>query len=333
MDVLSLGKAKKVKGVNDRVEDILGPDAPGSESDVHARVSLIEEMDPKAGLIEKIGRLSEHTAVNLNKHNLRMQMLLDLGKSGLSHSVVDTFKDASGIDMEQSTGIVHDEVTRIVKMEEGVTEAELVLNAEPTETPVMQVAISMVSKGSVRAEEKADFAEGIKDGVVLAEGKLTLVADESGHVPGEGTYESGVIDLGENFSALKSIQSTSVFPGTTGIGWWTSTSQDGITFEEHLPLNVDRTIASTSGRYVKVKAILKADGEIVSRVVHDFTAEEAVQFEENEFVVFDGALKLKTSYEQAMTFDETYLGEGTLLKTVIDKSKFKKIEKLEVINQ
>lgn len=329
MDVISLGKAKKVGKLNKSLQGRLGQGVKGSVVDVAARVSAIEDLDPKAGLVKRIGDVSKHTAVNINKHNLRMQMRLDMAKSKLKDSVVDIFKDASGIDMGRSSGIFHDPAEKTIKLLEGVTSGELVLTPEQSEEVPILATVTLISAGAPSEKEGVPLTGGVTTDVELKEASLELIASE-GIVPKEGTFESSVIDLGDNFKELNRIEVSAIETGTSSVEWYTASSNDGSVFEEYLPINTDGTIASTSQRYVKVKAILKADGILEERVIHDFSAEEASQFEANEYVIFDGALKLKTQYEQEMVVDETYTGEGTLLKAVIDKSKFKSIESMEV---
>lgn len=330
MDIISLGKAKKVKEKNDKTLKKMGVAPEGAALDVAARVKAIEALDPKSGIIERIGNVSAHTAINLNKHNLQIASYLNTGRSDYKAMVYEDFADGSGIDMEKSTGVEHDAVSKVVKVVEGETTGEVVLSAEVTDEVPVLVTVSMASSGNGTDETPVVLEDAVQGSTTVESGVLRLTEDVSGIMAKEGVYESSVIDMGDNFKSLYRLNVTALTEGETSIEWLTATSNDGISFEEYVPLNMDGTIASTSGRYVKLKAILKADGQVVDRVIHDFTAEEASQFDPNEFVTFDGALKLKTSYEQEMTVDETYTGEGTLLKAVIDRSKFKSIESLEV---
>ena len=330
MDIISLGKAKKVKEKNDKTFTKMGVAPEGAALDVAARVLAIETLDPKSGIIERIGKVSAHTAINLNKHNLQIASYLNTGRSDYKAMVYEDFADASGIDMEKSTGVEHDAVSKVVKVVEGEVTGEVVLNAEVTDEVPVLMTVSMASSGNGTEEKQIVIEDGMQGGTTVENRVIRLTEDVSGIMAKEGVYESSVIDMGDNFKSLYRLNVTEITEGETSIEWYTATSNDGISFEEYVPLNMDGTIASTSARYVKLKAILKADGQTVDRVIHDFTAEEASQFDPNEFVTFDGALKLKTSYEQEMTVDETYTGEGTLLKAVIDKSRFKKIESLEV---
>ncbi|MGF0347778.1 hypothetical protein ACQR3P_29480 [Rhodococcus sp. IEGM1300] len=329
MDVISLGKAKKVKKANDALDVRMGIGVKGSAADVASRVSLVEEADPKAGLVERIGKVSAHTAINLNKHNLQMNTYLNKGHTEHKEMVFDDFSDASGIDEVKSTGILHDTVSKTVKLQDGALSGELVLTAESSEDIPMLATVSMASNGSTTDKMSGPLEGGQLTGTTLLDGALSLSVIEAEVLEKEGTFESDVIDMGENFKTLSRLEATSVQSGETSIDWFTATSNDGVVFEEYLPLNTDGTIASTNHKFIKVKAVLRAEGVLVPRLVHDFTAEEASQFESNEYVTFDGALKLKTKYEQQMVVDETFVGEGTLLKAVIDKSKFKTIERVE----
>lgn len=484
MDVISLGKAKKVKQVNDRLSGKMGAGPSGAKASVAERVTAIESLDPKSGIIERIGKVSAHTAINLNKHNLQMNSHLNKGKTGHKEMVFDDFSDASGIDMAKSSGVVHDTASKTVKVQGGASRGELVLTKEVSSEMPLLATVTMASNGNLNEEVDLSIENFANNEIVLNKGALYLkksyqgqnenialtavttassfvnanylpeyatngllglnnetktswtsaiseqnpwiqssfgefklikqirfvqrdtkangfyysrikdfrihfdggyydfIADNTAYVVNsgeslkethwvdvtlpegvissyvrlqvlskhlvgsadyisimeleiiseefeylkEGSFESGVIDMGDNFKVLSRLQETSLKEGASSIEWFTATSNNGVNFEEYLPLNTDGTIASTSHKFIKVKAVLKADGVLEPRVVHDFTAEEASQFEENEYVTFDGALKLKTEYEQQMVVDETYTGEGTLLKAAIEKNKFKGIQ-------
>ncbi|KOO49489.1 hypothetical protein [Viridibacillus arvi] len=62
----------------------------------------------------------------------------------------------------------------------------------------------------------------------------------------------------------------------------------------------------------------------------DFNNTDSVNFIENNNVIFDGKLKLKTEYEFRMHREETWTEEGSVFSVNIDSSKFSGINKLNV---
>ncbi|MBR3118516.1 MAG: hypothetical protein IKF29_04675 [Oceanobacillus sp.] len=109
-----------------------------------------------------------------------------------------------------------------------------------------------------------------------------------------------------------------------------SSSLDNVSFSDYEPISSGGSINSPN-RFIKIKVELAAEGEKLETLVHDFTEEEKADFEENNFIEFDEAAKLKTSYSDPMEVDTYFTGEGALLKKAINKIKFKAIEKVEVI--
>lgn len=107
-------------------------------------------------------------------------------------------------------------------------------------------------------------------------------------------------------------------------------SLDDVIFSDYESIGSDGSINSPD-RFIKIKVELAAEGEKLETLVHDFTEEEKADFEENNFIEFDEAAKLKTSYSDPMEVDTYFTGEGALLKKAINKIKFKAIEKVEVI--
>lgn len=118
---------------------------------------------------------------------------------------------------------------------------------------------------------------------------------------------------------------------TASVDIYTSTSNDNVNFSTYQLINADGTISSPQGRYVKIKLVLNASGNDTITTHNDFFSAESSQFEADSQLVFDGSLKLKTSYQDSMTKDAGWSDVGTLLKTTIEKTSFKVIEKIEVI--
>lgn len=111
----------------------------------------------------------------------------------------------------------------------------------------------------------------------------------------------------------------------------TATSNDGVNFSAYSLIGTDGSITSPQGRYIKIKAEMTAGGQMGSKTLLDFVSNELSLFQADPQVVFDGSLKLKTSYSNAMVVDTSFVDGGTLLRKTLDKSLFKVIEKCEVI--
>jgi hypothetical protein len=106
-----------------------------------------------------------------------------------------------------------------------------------------------------------------------------------------------------------------------------SSSTDGITFTPYAALDVN---SLPQARYVKIRATLSAVGQNAADRVLDFNQSSLENtFILNEFTEAAGELKLKNSFSEAM-IAEGALGVGNVMSSIIDKSKFSKIEKVEV---
>lgn len=81
---------------------------------------------------------------------------------------------------------------------------------------------------------------------------------------------------------------------------------------------------------IEVLKFSPAQQNVVSTEIA-FDNSDATDFEPNENVTFNGVMKLKTEYFYEMTNDNTWKETGTILKTLIDRSPFKKIDKLQFL--
>ena len=201
MDIISLGKAKKVKEKNDKTLTKMGVAPEGAALDVAARVTAIETLDPKSGIIERIGNVSAHTAINLNKHNLQIASYLNTGRSDYKAMVYEDFADASGIDMVKSTGIEHDAVSKVVKVVEGEATGEVVLNAEVTDEVPVLVTVSMASSGN-GMDEKPTLCASRDDGVSWKEISQDEMASLSEQPEGKNLRVKAVLKNGQEIHAM-----------------------------------------------------------------------------------------------------------------------------------
>ena len=528
MDVISLSKATKAKKSIKKLQDRLGMNGTEQGKDVRdiyanvkTRLEELEKKDPHITLYNRVSEVEANTAINLNKHNLHINSILNKNKYGLTDLAFDDFGDDSGIDHSKSTGYEFDSVGRKVKIASGQTQAEVVTTAEETNVVPRMITVSQAFNEILTGIGIVDLITGVHTNTSVTDGKIKLsmksqeliktlnetfttfdatkwrlsgdaIHHSSGyiqltravnsvngaleylqevntkrficefdHYAGEGsgadvvefrwsgnefaiqideyfnsgydqtannlkllvnsnkvkevalpfdvdnrtwrrivvdvnnghvvvkidgtvyldytianynpssknikfysytgdlnnrhlidnvvlyeektiyfstgTYESPVLDLGDNFKNIVKIDQIIDIPSvTTGqtaasVKLYTSTSSDNVTFSDWQPANPDGTIVSPSARYIKVKAELVGGGEVQEKTIYDFTSTETSNFETNDKVVFDGSLKLKTTYTDNMTVDDSFTDTGTLLRKTIDKTQFKAIEKIEVI--
>jgi hypothetical protein len=134
-----------------------------------------------------------------------------------------------------------------------------------------------------------------------------------------------------NYAAFGEIDLMEKKSSSPDLILYTATSADGINFSDWQPVNPDGTITSPSARYIKVKVELTGGGEIQEKLIYDFTNTESANFQNNDKVILDGSLKLKTLYTNTMVHDTAWSEAGNLFKQIIDKSSFKAIEKIQVI--
>lgn len=216
MDIISIGKVKKVKLINDKNVVRLGQDANNNANSIAERVENIEQMDPKQGLNKRIGDISEHTTINLNKHNLRVQMLLDLGKSKLNESIVDTLKTTDHIDDFNSSGYFHDVIEENLKVESGLDKAIVRFKPEVTKEVPYFFFISKVGLRAAINRTILQLVSGMHNQTELYNGSLQLRLS-SGALPIEGKWTSDWIDLGEKVRVLKDVRLNGTLPDHSSV--------------------------------------------------------------------------------------------------------------------
>lgn len=487
MDVIALGKANKAKRAMKKINDRLGEGVKDIHANVKTRLEEIEKKDPQVPLYNRVSDVEKNTAVNLNKHNLHINTILNKNKFGLTELAFDDFADDTGIDASKSSGHSFDLAGRKMKIANGQTQASVVTTPEQLDTVPQMITVSQsfneqntisvpvnlasgtltdveivngkiqlkkigevvsgitgniiptmnsntsgspivvsastengasseayrafdknrstrwnstnttswlkVDFGQAKKIEKytLDMGDGTSNGftpsgwkleasndnfvseIVVLDTKLSITWGairkkeysitpstsyryyrlnftgandgttqlliyevemmesnvQNLHSP-SGSYESPVLDLGDNFKSLKKVESLLSIPAGTNLKVFTSTSNDGITFNDYLLLNSDGTIASPSARYVKVKAELTGGGEVKEKVAHDFLNTEWNAFQQNDKLLLDGSLKMKTAYSDPMTRDSGFIESGIVFRKTIDKASFKAIEKVEV---
>lgn len=149
-------------------------------------------------------------------------------------------------------------------------------------------------------------------------GHLRLVSNGDGY-EAEGYWISDIIDLGDNFKEFGKVFATDIQNGGSNLAIQTHTSDNGIDFNEWLPVAMDGTIQSVKSRYIQAMIKLFAGYSDETNPIDLSTVTGS------ELVEFDNGLKLKTEH----TFD--MVQEGEVARHLVSRDEFKRIDGLEVI--
>jgi len=146
MDIISFGKAmaakKAIKSLNDR----LGDGVQDVYKDVKTRLEEIEKQDPHITLFNRVSDVEANINVNLNKHNLHVNSILNKSRFGLTDLIFDDFEDDSGIDASLSHGYAYDATNKLFTIASGSTIAEIVTIAENVATTPHMMTVSQAFK-------------------------------------------------------------------------------------------------------------------------------------------------------------------------------------------
>lgn len=162
-------------------------------------------------------------------------------------------------------------------------------------------------------------------------GELDLMVDNISNLyKSSGTIEFPKIDLGQFYREIKSISSIKNLPEGTNVKVYTSTSNDNINYSEFSLVDSEGLITSPQGRYIKIKIEFTGKQNESQIIQNEFTESEAAQFEQDEQLIFDGSLRLRTIYNEDMDQDLSWQNEGKVFRKNIEKATFKKIDKIRV---
>lgn len=196
MDVISLSKATKAKKSIKKLQDRLGMNGTEQGKDVRdiyanvkTRLEELEKKDPHITLYNRVSEVEANTAINLNKHNLHINSILNKNKYGLTDLAFDDFGDDSGIDHSKSMGHQFDEAGRKVKIASGQTRAEVVTTAEETNVVPRMITVSQTFNEVLIGEKSVDLSTGTHTNTVNNLGKIELAVAETdmGGVSGDIT--------------------------------------------------------------------------------------------------------------------------------------------------
>lgn len=148
MDILSLGKANKAKRAIKKVNARLGTGIASTYDTTAKRLDFLESKDPKVSPSARISALEANTHINLNKHNLRVEALMNKGRLNLKESVVDDLEDATGLELASSVNVTHDTANHLVKATNATLDATLLFKKEILSLPATMITTSLVYSGS-----------------------------------------------------------------------------------------------------------------------------------------------------------------------------------------
>jgi|GEM_PF-3849306 len=145
----------------------------------------------------RISEMEKMVTTNLNKHNLRVSTLLNARKYRLSDMVIDSFDDDSGIDSTLSSGYTHNASEGKIEVASGSDKATVITNSEISNAVPNLVVLSQVGSIKYQDEKSFDLSAGKNTNTVLNNGKIELSQTVT-----EGTWESSVLDLGDNYKSF-----------------------------------------------------------------------------------------------------------------------------------
>lgn len=176
-----------------------------------------------------------------------------------------------------------------------------------------------------------DFNSGtLTDLEISSGGRLQLKSVGQGFFLPMGTWESDVINLEGKYTTLENLAMDKVTDTGHTVIAETRTSDNGTVWDEYIEIDYSTgKIMSIPRQYVQIRITLQS--ELMSggaRILHtDFSIPASVQG--NPFVEANGKLKLKTGYNFQMK-EQNWEEEGSLFRTTISKSDFKRIDSIRV---
>ncbi|MCY8466569.1 hypothetical protein [Bacillus atrophaeus] len=205
---------------------------------------------------DRISDVEKNISINLNKHNLRVNSILNQSAYKFTDMIFDDFHNEDGIDVEKSKGYIFDSSRKIIKIDPSKEKAEIVLKSEEVNNPT-KLFISIAINEQTEKEIKISFEKGNHEGVIFEGGVMKLNKRNEEEYNISGYFESSIIDLGTNIKRIKSILSEYDAPSNSIISVLFKTSKDSMDFTEYKSTN-DIENMNIDDRFVKVKLELRA---------------------------------------------------------------------------
>ena len=237
MDIISYSKAKKAKQSIKETQDRLGVNGTEQGLDIRdkyetvkERLDALDKSNLTDTLLNKVSDLSNHTAINLNKHSLKVKGILNQKRYNFQNMFVDDFIDSSGINIVESENINYDSVENKVSQEDLSREAFLVLTAENFSKMSRLYISSVIQSGGLK-EINISLEDGKHHNTIFNE-ELTIKEDEYGMLYTQATYTTPVLDISHALS-IENINIEKTLPEDTSVTVKASYSDDGINFSEY----------------------------------------------------------------------------------------------------
>lgn len=306
MDVISYQKAAKARDALKFAQDRLGMNGTEQGLDIRdkyetvdERVTELEKNNPEIELYNRVSEVSAHTAINLNKHNLRLTSLLNQSRYKLTDMLIDDFSNDSGIDYERSFNIDYDEVNGVIKQDDSLTSAELVLVAEAFDHMGLFIVNSLV-RANLKKQVDVDLSEG-QYGNTEYTTSISLIKKEDQSYALHGVYETNAIHLANDVSTIDEITIDATIPEEASLTTYIALSNDGINFTEY---SID---LSDAANYVKLKFEFEAALEVVVKALQLQILEGNGAYKGSAFVLNhegdNSVLKRNLQKYNGLTFD------------------------------
>lgn len=183
MDIISYSQGKKAKKQVNKLNQHLGrtneykhgdQDIKDTYNTVDERITEMEQETAPGKLNKKISELSANTMINLNKHNLKVDSLLNATRYKHKNMVFDTFADDSGIDPDKSSGYLLDSTNQKIVIDSNQTEADVVTFAEELDSVPQNIVVSQSFNEQNTDSEKVNLVNGVLNGTEIINGELKL---------------------------------------------------------------------------------------------------------------------------------------------------------------
>lgn len=236
---------------------------------------------------DQISDIEKNISINLNKHNLRVNSILNQSAYKFTDMVFDDFHNDTGIDKEKSTGYLFDANKKVIMVDQSKEKAEIVLKPEETLNPT-KCFVSIAVNEQTTKEIIIPFENGQFEGISIKHGTIKLNKENENEYIVFGFFETDIIDLGENIKRIKGVFSDNDTPSNSRINILFKTSKNKIDFTEY------KSIADINGldiddRFIQIRLEIYAAVSAQSR-----TAIDSYQF--NGDVQVDGdRISIKSS--------------------------------------
>lgn len=337
MDIISFSQGKKAQKEVSKLQKDVGnmsatkhgiQDVKGNFENVDKRLEDIEFKLSPGETNKMISDATKKTMINLMKHQFKIDSIMQSRKESFENMIFDSFLDDTGIDKTASKNVTYDN-KGFVKQTNTNLDSELVLKDLNTKKSINKIFVDVKYNEILTDTSKVDVTKGSKSkNIVLANNNISL--DVSDKLYKEGFYESEVIDLGLNTKSINKINMVFSTTKNDEIEFFFCESEDGIDFSEYLKINENTIIDKKTKRFIKIKAVLKNDFNIVSQADEFFNSTNTSKFTLSKNLYFAGA-SLFINSSRTIIFDKTNtLIDGMNIRSVkLKKSDYKSIERFE----